>query len=81
MKKYNYKCMGNNNSTQTEYGYSSIQNKCNAETVCDNLGTKSDNVDNKKKIVHNSLNSNPVKIITGMVTSKGGLKRFGFNNI
>jgi hypothetical protein len=39
---------------------------------------------NNKKyivIVHNSLNSNPVKIITGMVTSKEGLKRFGFNNI
>jgi hypothetical protein len=41
------------------------------------------NANNKKYIVivHNSLNSNPVKIITGMVTSKGGLKRFGFNNI
>ena len=39
---------------------------------------------NNKKyivIVHNSLNSNPVKIITGTVTSKEGLKRFGFNNI
>jgi len=41
------------------------------------------NTNNKKYIVivHNSLNSNPVKIITGMVTSRGGLKRFGFNNI
>lgn len=38
---------------------------------------------NKKYIiiVHNSLNSNPVRIITGMITSKGGLKRYGFNNI
>ena len=39
---------------------------------------------NNKKyivIVHNSLNPNPVKIITGKVTSKEGLKRFGFNNI
>ena len=41
-------------------------------------------IDNRKKyliIVHNGLNSNPVKIITGMVISQGGLKRFGFNNI
>ena len=40
--------------------------------------------ENRKRyviIVHNDLNSDPVKIITGMVTSKGGLKRFGFNNI
>ena len=42
-----------------------------------------DNKYNKKYIiiVHNSLNSNPVRIITGMITSKGGLKRYGFNNI
>jgi hypothetical protein len=41
------------------------------------------NKNNKKYIiiVHNSLNSDPVNIITGMVTSKGGLKRFGFDNI
>ena len=32
-------------------------------------------------IVHNSLNLNPVKIITVMKTSKGGLKAIGFDNL
>lgn len=66
-----------NNPIQTVYD--------DYEENCKSYGIIEDkyNKNNKKYIiiVHNSLNSDPVKIITGMVTSKGGLKRFGFNNI